>query len=99
MNSLRELQENVEEWRHDFVERARAVGEETFRSDLADDGKFWVRCEYRWGQGAGYRDDVAEMVKDWFEASEREHLHSSAERKIRSGWQKHVIEPLRRLIR
>ena len=95
---LRELQENVEEWRHAFVERARAVGEETFRSDLSDDGEFWVRCEERWGQGAGYRDDVTEMVKDWFEASEREHLHSSAERKIRSGWRNHVIKPLRRLI-
>ena len=95
---LHELQENVEEWRRDFVERARAVGEEAFRSDLADDGEFWARCEERSGQGAGYRDDVAEMVEEWFDSPAREHLHSSAERKIRSGWRRHVIKPLSRII-
>ena len=95
---LHELRENVEEWRRGFVERARAVGEETFRSDLVDDGEFWARCEERWGQGAGYRDDVAAMVEAWFESSEREHLHSSAERKIRSGWRNYVIKRLSGLI-
>ena len=95
---LHELQENVEEWRRDFVEGARTVGEEAFRSDLADDAEFWAQCEERWGQGAGYRDDVADMVETWFESPEREQLHSSAERKIRSAWSKHVIKPLRRLI-
>ena len=95
---LNELHANVEEWRLNFVERARAVGEETFRSALADDAEFWARCEDRWGQGAGYRDDVAGLVEGWFESLEREHLHSSAERKIRSAWCEHVIKPLSRLI-
>lgn len=95
---LRELLENVEEWRRNFMEGARAVGEEAFRSDLADDAEFWAKCEDRWGRGAGYRDDVADMVEEWFESPEREQLHSSAERKIRSAWCKQVIKPLRRLI-
>ncbi len=95
---LYELQENVEDWRRNFIERARAVGEETFRSSLADDAQFWARCEHRWGQGGGYRDDVANMVEEWFESSEREPLHSSAETKIRAAWRKHVIKPLGRLI-
>lgn len=95
---LHELKENVEEWRSDFIENARAIGEETFRSDLVNDAAFWTKCEGRWGWGAGYRDDVAEMVEEWFEASERENLHSSAERKIKSAWRKDVIKPLKRLI-
>ena len=95
---LHELRENVEEWRRNFVEKARAIGEEAFRSDLAADAEFWARCEDRWGQGAGYRDDVAGMVEEWFEAAEREDLHSSAERRVRSAWRRHVIKPLRRLI-
>ena len=95
---LHELQENVEEWRRNFIERARAVGEEAFRSDLADDAEFWAQCENRWGRGTGYRNDVADMVEEWFESAEREQLHSSAEQKIRSAWCKHVINPLRRLI-
>ena len=95
---LHELHANVEEWRRNFVERARAIGEEAFRSDLAADGEFWAQCEDRWGQGAGYRDDVADMVEEWFESPIREHLHSSAERKIRSAWCKHVMRPLSRLI-
>ena len=95
---LHELQANVEDWRHNFMERARAVGEEAFRSDLADDANFWAQCERRWGQGAGYRDDVADMVEEWFESPEREPLHSSAEARIRTAWRKHVIKPLRSLI-
>ena len=95
---LHELQENVEEWRLNFIERARTVGEEAFRSDLADDAEFWAQCENRWGRGAGYRNDVADMVEKWFESAEREQLHSSAEQKIRSAWCKHVINPLKRLI-
>ena len=43
-------------------------------------------------------DDVADMVEEWFESPRREQLHSSAERKIRSAWRKHVIKRLRRLI-
>ena len=95
---LHELHANVEEWRRNFVERARAVGEEAFRSDLVADGEFWAQCEDRWGQGAGYRDDVADMVEEWFESPIREHLHSSAERKVRSAWCEHVMRPLSRLI-
>ena len=95
---LHELQANVEDWRRNFIERARAVGEEAFRSDLVDDAKFWAQSEHRWGQGAGYRDDVAEMVEEWFEAPEREPLHSSAEARVRAAWRKHVIKPLRSLI-
>ena len=95
---LHELQANVEDWRNNFIERARAVGEEAFRSDLADDANFWAQCERRWGQGAGYRDDVADMVEEWFESPEREPLHSSAEAKVRTAWRKHVIKPLRSLI-
>lgn len=95
---LHEVQENVEEWRSSFIERARAVGEEAFRSDLTDDAEFWARCEHRWGQGAGYRNDVADMVEEWFESPDRDQLHSSAEAKIRAAWRKHVIKPLKRLI-
>jgi len=95
---LRELQKNVEEWRRDFVERAREIGEESFRPDLVDDAEFWAGCEDRWGRGAGYRDDVADLVEEWFESTEHERLHYSAERRIRSAWNEHVIDPLKRLI-
>ena len=95
---LHELLENVEEWRRNFMEGARAIGEEAFRSDLADDAKFWAKCEDRYGRGAGYRNDVAALVEEWFESPEREQQHSSAERKIRSSWREHVIKPLRHLI-
>ena len=95
---LHELKENVEEWRQHFVERARAISGEAFRPELVDDAKFWAECEHRWGQGAGYRDDVADMIEEWFELTERADLHSSAERKVKSAWQEHVIKSLRRLI-
>ena len=95
---LRELLENVEEWQRNFMDNARTIGEEAFRSDLADDAKFWAECERRYGQGGGYRDDVAVMLQKWFESSAREPQHASAERKTRSAWREQVIKPLRHLI-
>ena len=95
---LHELLENVEEWRSNFMETARSVGEEAFRAELADDSEFWARCEDRWGRGAGYRNDVADMVGEWFESAKREQQCSSAERRIRLAWREQVIKPLRRLI-
>ena len=95
---LNELLENVEEWQHNFREGARSIGEETFRADLVDDANLWAKCEDRYGQGAGYRDDVAATLEEWFESPERETQHSSAERKTRAAWHEHVIEPLKNLI-
>ena len=42
---LHELQEKRGGVASYFIEKARAVGEEAFRSDLADDAEFWAQCE------------------------------------------------------
>lgn len=94
---LEEVRIKVKEWSERFVQVARRAGEDTFRPALESDLGLWSGCEDRWGGGLGYRDDVADLVRNWFLAPERNGLHSSLERRIRTAWKTEVLQPLRSL--
>ena len=38
-------------------------------NDMQPDSNFWSRCEDRWGLGPGYRNDVLDIHREWFEAN------------------------------
>ncbi len=91
---LDEVRIKIKEWSERFVQVARRAGEEAFRSALESDTVLWSECENRWGRGSGYRNDVADLVRDWFLATERNGLHSSLERRVRTAWETEVLQPL-----
>jgi transcriptional regulator with XRE-family HTH domain len=92
---LREVLVNVGRWRELFVEASHAAGKETFRPALQDDLALWLACEGRWGGGLGYREDVVDTFRDWFEASERKALHRAVEARMQNAWRNQVIRPLK----
>lgn len=92
---LGEVRTNAEYWKEQFLEAAKREGQETFRPALQDDAELWTKCENRWGGGSGYRDDVAETMREWFDA--REKLHKALEKKVRLAWRREVLQPLRKL--
>jgi hypothetical protein len=92
---LNEVRTNVEYWRDQFLEAVKRDGQETFRPALQDDAALWTAWENRWGGGSGYRHDIAEIVRTWFE--EREKLHKQLETKVRHAWRTEVLGPLREL--
>ncbi len=94
---LEEVRIKVKEWSERFVQVARRAGEETFRPALESDVGLWSECENRWGRGSGYRDDVADLVRDWFLAPERSGLHRSLERRVLAAWKTEVLQSLRSL--
>ena len=46
---------------------SRQMGVTIHTHDMQPDLKFWADCEDRWGHGPGYRNDVLEIHKKWFE--------------------------------
>ena len=50
-----------------LLRNSREMGVTIHTNDMQPDSNFWGRCEDRWGQGPGYRNDVLEIHKKWFE--------------------------------
>jgi Mor family transcriptional regulator len=92
---ISEVRQNVEYWREQFLEVVNREGQETFRPALQDENALWSKCETRWGGGSGYRFDVGEIVREWFE--NREQLHKALEAKIKRTWRREILAPLREL--
>jgi len=94
---LEEVRINAKECSERFAQVARRAGEETFRPALEGAVALWSACENRWGRGPGYRNDVADLVRDWFLDPDRNGLHRSLERRVLAAWEKEVLQPLRSL--
>ena len=41
-------------------------GRTEYVESLGNDFEFWAKCQERWGQGIGYRDDIASLSEEWF---------------------------------
>ncbi len=91
---LGEVLVNVKIWRKDYIEYSHSAGQETFRPALQDDLSLWSTCELRWGGGAGYRDEVVQEVRGWFENPSRARLHDALEAGTKDAWRREVIDRL-----
>ena len=52
--------------------RSELLGKRIYIQHLKPDSEFWRLCASRWGQGYGYRDDVAQYHRNWFAGSNRD---------------------------
>ncbi len=94
---LRELQINAGTWRDEFVSIVTRLGESNFRPALRDAGNVWRRCSDRYGMGPGYRDDVADYLRGWFEDGAQEELHALLEQNMIRAWDVHFVGRVRSL--
>jgi transcriptional regulator with XRE-family HTH domain len=94
---LRQLKENLKTWQNQFVEELTRIGESTFKPGLKNASELWQTCAERYGQGSGYRDDVAEHVKLWFEQPGQSQLHDLLEDHVVKSWGRLVLTQLEKL--
>lgn len=94
---LEEVRLNAGQWSERFVHVARGAGEHTFRRALENAANLWSSCQDRWGGGPPYRDDIADMVRNWFLDPDRAALHHALERRVLAAWETEVLQPLRSL--
>lgn len=94
---LRTLSTNIALWRTAFLDAVRRAGDLTFRPVLGDDSDFWAKCEAKYGRGLPYRQEIAQMLEEWFEREDHQHLHTAFEDRVQKAWQQEVLEPLNRV--
>jgi transcriptional regulator with XRE-family HTH domain/uncharacterized membrane-anchored protein YjiN (DUF445 family) len=92
---LAALRDDLNDRRQEFLTQALAVGSEAFKSFLDDADDLWRRCMTRWGQGSGYRNDVADMIQRWFEETiELQDARKSIDKSLQQAWHDIVLKPL-----
>ncbi len=62
------------------------MGVTIYTNDMQPDSNFWSSCEDRWGQGPGYRNDVLDIHREWFEAN-RAMVDAKVQGVVERGWE------------
>ena len=52
-----------------LLRNSHQMGVSIHTDDMQSDSSFWSKCEDRWGKGPGYRNDVLDINKKWFETN------------------------------
>ena len=94
--SLAALREDAKEWEQEFLGQALALGRAAFKPYLDEANELWRRCIERWGQGSGYRDDVADFIEEWFTTNEElDGARKLVESGLNQAWREIVLSALK----
>ena len=80
-----------------LLQQVELMGRDSYHNALSDDSQFWSKCESRWGQGGGYRDDIATYSNEWFKNTAAVSIRIVVLKSIYSGWEEITLR-LRQLI-
>ncbi|MCC7598470.1 helix-turn-helix domain-containing protein [Janthinobacterium sp. FW305-129] len=92
---LESLQDDVTEWKQNFLAKAALTGRVSYSPHLESATELWSLCEQRYGNGTGYRVDISEIFQNHFEEDDgainaRNRVNASLEK----SWTIIVIDPL-----
>ncbi len=86
------LREDIADWRQEFLSRALNVGRNTFKPYLDGSVEFWSDLRARYGRGSGYRDDIADIVVNWFETTPAlDEARKRVDARLGDAWHELVI--------
>ncbi|MEQ1715584.1 MAG: helix-turn-helix transcriptional regulator [Hyphomicrobium sp.] len=92
---LETLREDIADWRQEFLSRALSIGRNTFKPYLDGSIEFWSNLGARYGLGKGYRDDISDMVENWFESTpELDDARKRVDARLGDAWDELVITRL-----
>lgn len=97
---LESLQDDVKEWKQEFLIKAALTGRVSYSPYLEGAVKLWKKCEERYGNGSGYRVDISDIFQAHFESDEhairaRDRVNAALEK----AWCELVVDPLREAAR
>jgi transcriptional regulator with XRE-family HTH domain len=88
--------DNLDLWHKSFLEAAQRAGVQTFAATLKE-SDIWAKSTAIWGSGGGYRQEVIDLIKRWFDDSQQKHLHHLLNTRIEMAWSEEVLEQLEKL--
>ncbi|KRA97947.1 hypothetical protein ASD83_12835 [Devosia sp. Root685] len=92
---LQTLREDLSDWRQEFLSRASSIGRNSFKPYLDGAEGFWSDLRARYGGGKGYREDIADQVKEWFEDNgELADARTKVDKRLEDAWNELVVDRL-----
>jgi Zn-finger domain-containing protein len=88
------LAEDLEDWHQEFLSRALSIGRNTFKPHLDADNDLWSMLRRRYGQGEGYRDEIAHQIEQWFESSKLNPVRAKIDARLEEAWRGLVLDKL-----
>ena len=97
VKSVQVLRGLLAEGRQDFLQAARTIGADVYGALLGKTRDVWKKSEDRYGQGPGYKQDVAGYWREFFEEGEDAQIDArrSVDRRLQKAWEQHVLARLR----
>jgi transcriptional regulator with XRE-family HTH domain len=93
--TLGSTKDDLIDWRQEFLKSTESIGKTIFKPHFDQAGGLWARCIARRGKGSGYRDDIAQMIQDWFETyPEPDGARQKVEKALNAEWNELVLERL-----
>lgn len=88
------LAEDLEDWHQEFLARSQTIGRTTFKPRLDADKSFWTGMRKRYGEGSGYREEIAERIDKWFDRPELNSVRSQVDSRLGDAWRELVLDKL-----
>lgn len=98
--SLDGLKSRLIDGRQEFLATARTIGVDAYGEFLANEGDVWTTSAKRYGMGAGYKRDVAEIWRTHFLDSESAVAVSKAvSQRLQDAWTVWVLDAIRAAVK
>ncbi|GLR46048.1 hypothetical protein GCM10007880_65660 [Mesorhizobium amorphae] len=97
VRNVQALRNRLSEGRQEFLASAHSIGRDAYGQLLSREGDVWIQSAKRYGLGSGYKGDVANIWREWFENSTDAHQTSDkVTERLQDAWTAWLLEPLRR---
>ena len=85
---LKHFRNQIDNAVSEFEQQVQTVGETAFSEQLRGDLPYWGKCQGRWGQGKGYKDDLATWTRAWFEedSEHRKERYEYIDKEVKRRW-------------
>ena len=92
---LESIQDDVSEYKQEFLNKAALTGRVSFAPLLREAGDLWQNCRGLYGAGTGYRVNVSDVLREYFEANPNaQETAAKVEASVAEIWISAVIDRL-----
>jgi transcriptional regulator with XRE-family HTH domain len=93
--TLAGLRTRLKDAQQEFLSVSRTIGSDAYGTLLDDAGDIWTKTAERYGKGPGYKQDITEEWRKWFETNDEVvQTSSSVSARLQNAWDSLVIQPL-----
>jgi len=99
VQSLQAIRSLVAEGRQEFLTSCLTIGRDAYGTLLSTEKDVWAAASDRYGEGSGYKRDLAGIWRDFFESAAPTNTVNSINARLKKSWGTHILDPLKNATR